>query len=705
MIAGRPSEILRQLEERRTPDRELLARFVRERDQAAFAELVRTHGPVVLGVCRRVTGHPQDAEDAFQAVFLTLARKAAVIGNPDLLGNWLYGVAVRVAQRAHRAATRRRVRELAVSAMPDTPVPPDEAVPELSPILDQELAALPSWYRDAIILCDLRGVSREEAAAALGVPEGTLSSRLANGRKKLAARLTKRGIVLSTAAIPTTLSAAQAAVMPTELVTKTCVLVADWMAGEAIPRPLIKLTEGGITVRKMLMLGVLMTAAAVASVVYAVQPAPNPMMADPPKPLTIAGKTEVAEQSVPEAKPGDKKVAFTTAPRLREALNLGLNGNLKVLWNPQGTLLAIESNEASKVGPFVAPNTQSSRGLYVVSFDPFQGQPSLFTDGDTRRLVGFTKDGKSVVTELHEDELVSGLHRLDYWGEATKAKGEGNRIVLRSVILDPAKMQGFVFAADGKTFRTVCIEGDTATGEANKLNVQEVDATNGKLIKSLLKVTADPNGFSQLLSPDGKRLAVMDKRDKVVVYDVDRATKLSSLIFDAKKPALEVERPQPKAGLPIPVTKVDAPAPTMSFSADGRLLVVARDFGLTTILDTETGTALASLEGGETLMAMPGWQAFSEDGRLLALVGTRYVKKKDRTGRGDHEQTTFVPGGQTLSIWDTLTGKGLKTWIVTSPVWVAFNPSRPLLAVFEPNRSNGTRLGLWDFSAEVAEKK
>jgi RNA polymerase sigma factor (sigma-70 family) len=705
MIAGRPSEILRQLEERRTPDRELLARFVRERDQAAFAELVRTHGPVVLGVCRRVTGHPQDAEDAFQAVFLILARKAAAIGNPNLLGNWLYGVAVRVAQKAHRAATRRRVREVAVSAMPDTPTPSAEPIHELSPILDEELAALPSWYRDAIILCDLRGVSREEAAAALGVPEGTLSSRLANGRKKLAAQLTKRGITLAVAAIPTTLSTAQAVVVPSELLAKTCVLVADWMAGGAIPKPLTKLTEGGMTMRKMLMLGVL-TTAAVAGVVYAAQPTPKPTMADPPKSPTVAGKSEVAEQPVPEVKPGDKKVAFTTTPRLREALNLGLNGNLKVLWNPQGTLLAIESNESVNVGPFVAPNTQSSRGLYVVSFDPFQGQPSLFTDGDTRRrLVGFTSGGKNVVTELHEDELVSGLHRLDYWGEATKAKLEANRIVLRSVTLDPVKMQGFVFAADGKTFRTVCIEADTATGEANKLNVQEVDATNGKLIKSLLKVTAEPNGFSQLLSPDGKRLAVVEKRDKVVVYDVDRATKLSSLTFDAKKPALEVERPQPKDGLPIPVTKVDAPAPTMSFSADGRLLVVARDFGLTTVLDTETGTALASLEGGETLMAMPGWQAFSEDGRLLALVGTRYVKKKDRTDRADHEQTTFVPGGQALSVWDIQTGKGLKTWIVTSPVWVAFNPSRPLLAVFEPNRSNGTRLGLWDFSAEVAEKK
>src|SRR5580658_8146992 len=106
MMAGRSANILRQLEATRAHDRELLAHFMRERDQSAFAELVRRHGSVVLNVCRRVTGHQQDAEDAFQAVFLILARKAGGIGKPELLGNWLYGVAERVARRALRSAIR-----------------------------------------------------------------------------------------------------------------------------------------------------------------------------------------------------------------------------------------------------------------------------------------------------------------------------------------------------------------------------------------------------------------------------------------------------------------------------------------------------------------------------------------------------------------------------------------------------------------------
>src|SRR5262249_5741584 len=155
-----PAEILRQLEQSESSDSELVTRFVSTKDAAAFAELVRRHGALVFGVCRRVTGHPQDAEDAFQATFLVLAKRAGSLRDSALLGNWLYGVAFRVAQRARRSAARRRAREVPVAVLPAPPAPsPPPAMPELAPILDEELAALPPHYRDAIVLCDLRGAS------------------------------------------------------------------------------------------------------------------------------------------------------------------------------------------------------------------------------------------------------------------------------------------------------------------------------------------------------------------------------------------------------------------------------------------------------------------------------------------------------------------------------------------------------------------
>ena len=296
MSAARPAEILRQLEYTGTPDADLLARFVATKDTAAFEELVRRHGALVLGVCKRVTGHPQDAEDAFQATFLVLAQQAASVRNGERLWNWLYGVAFRVSWRSRRAARRRRARETPVALLPEPRAPePSPIQTELAPILDEELAALPSHYREAIVLCDLRGASRQEAAAALGVPEGTLSSRLANGRKKLAARLTKRGITLAAATLSGAFTEARAgAGVPTELVTKTCEWVTKYTTGGAIPGPLAKLIEGRLTVRKTLVFG-LVVLAAIAGTVFAERSNSAPP-SESPKPQPVAEKPAVAPQ-------------------------------------------------------------------------------------------------------------------------------------------------------------------------------------------------------------------------------------------------------------------------------------------------------------------------------------------------------------------------------------------------------------------------
>ncbi len=178
------------------PDADLLRRFVADRCPHAFAALVRRHGPMVLGVCRRVVPDAHLADDAFQAAFVVLARRAAGLDSSRPLGPWLFGVAHRVALRARTMLGRRRKRETLAAKVPDTPHTPagEFDTPATPAILDEEIGKLPAATRDAVVLCELQGMSRRESAAKLGIAEGTLSSRLASARKALAVALRARGV-------------------------------------------------------------------------------------------------------------------------------------------------------------------------------------------------------------------------------------------------------------------------------------------------------------------------------------------------------------------------------------------------------------------------------------------------------------------------------------------------------------------------------
>ena len=167
----------------------------------AFSALVHRHGPMVLGVCRRMLHDSSDAEDAFQATFLILVRRAASIGRRERLANWLYGVAVRTAKEARRRAARRQAREKRAMEMAKIESEPVGDCDDLGPLLDEELSRLPDRYRVALVACELEGKSRREAARQLGLPEGTLSTHLARGRKLLHERLLKRGVSLGVGAL------------------------------------------------------------------------------------------------------------------------------------------------------------------------------------------------------------------------------------------------------------------------------------------------------------------------------------------------------------------------------------------------------------------------------------------------------------------------------------------------------------------------
>jgi RNA polymerase sigma factor (sigma-70 family) len=175
----------------------LLRRFTVQRDADAFELLVRRHGPMVLSVCRRMLRDPHAAEDAFQATFLVLVRKAASLRKPELLGNWLYGVAYRIALRGRLQMTRRVDHEMRTPTLPEINQQLEVEQCEMQAVLDEELHALPGKYRDPLVLCYLQGKTHAQAANILGCPVGSMAGRLATAREKLRLRLKRRGVVTS----------------------------------------------------------------------------------------------------------------------------------------------------------------------------------------------------------------------------------------------------------------------------------------------------------------------------------------------------------------------------------------------------------------------------------------------------------------------------------------------------------------------------
>jgi RNA polymerase sigma factor (sigma-70 family) len=256
-------------------DGELLECFVRGRDEAAFAALVQRHGPMVWSVCRRLLTSHHDAEDAFQATFLVLVRKAGAIASRELLANWLHGVAHRSALQARTAAAKRRLRERQVSELPEAAARPYAPDDDLSPVLARELGGLPDKYRVAIVLCDLEGKTRAEAARQLGWPEGTVAGRLARARALLGRRLARRGIVLPSAALATALARETAvAGVPAPLIASTKKAAMALAAGPAtavgaLSAPVAALTEGVLHAMLLPKLKVAMALVVIAAIVSA----------------------------------------------------------------------------------------------------------------------------------------------------------------------------------------------------------------------------------------------------------------------------------------------------------------------------------------------------------------------------------------------------------------------------------------------------
>jgi RNA polymerase sigma factor (sigma-70 family) len=243
-------------------DADLLRRFIALRDEEAFEELVRRHGPLVLRVCAQVLSSCHDQEDAFQATFLTLAARASRIKNTSSLASWLHGVALRLARNLRRqnAAWRKKM-DNHVENLERRQLAANAAAMRTSPLqlaLTEELDRLPRKYKDAVLLCDCEGHSRQYAALQLGVPIGTLATNLRRGRELLRRRLARSGIAVTTAALAGTLGllAKAASPLPADLIQHTARTSLLFHAGQAAGKAVESTTAAYLAesmVRRMMM--------------------------------------------------------------------------------------------------------------------------------------------------------------------------------------------------------------------------------------------------------------------------------------------------------------------------------------------------------------------------------------------------------------------------------------------------------------------
>jgi RNA polymerase sigma factor (sigma-70 family) len=320
-------------------DAQLLDRFVRQRDEVAFEALFWRHGPMVLAVCRRLLP-AADAEDAFQATFLILVRKAATIGRRDAVGAWLCRVAYRVALRARAAA--RPVVELPPEGPPAEPDEEAVAWRDLRPLLDEAIDSLPAKYRAPVVLCYLEGKTNEEAARELGCPKGTVAVRLMRARERLRRRLSRRRLILPAALLGAALAGraeagpVEAVLAQTTLKAALCGAAGGTMTG-AVSAHAAALAEG--VMRAMYLRKLKLTIAAVAALglivsggawwrQHAATAAPPPVKDEPARPRPAGGKEDPAGKPATD-KEERRGLVEVASPREGIVLFLGSEATVK----------------------------------------------------------------------------------------------------------------------------------------------------------------------------------------------------------------------------------------------------------------------------------------------------------------------------------------------------------------------------------------